>query len=115
MDTLDKQHQDCKKYGNQELSFLDGQNYQLCLQHWLENTEQKKILQARIQDSSSLKTPVHQKCFFSIFFCLKKKNIFKNPYFQKTPKVYGSLEWTGVLSELESCSLACQIFSNQML
>ena len=42
MDTLDKQHQDYKKYGTQGLSFLDGQNYQLCLQHWIRKHRTEK-------------------------------------------------------------------------
>ena len=48
------------------------------------------------------------------FWFFLKKNIFKIPYFQKSPQVYGSLEWTGVLSELESCILSCQIFFNSV-
>ena len=51
---LDKHHQNYKKCGTQELGFLDGQNYQLCLQHWIRKHRPEK--KSRMQ---GYKTPVY--------------------------------------------------------
>ena len=54
---------------------------------WLEKTEWKKIWQARIQDSSSLKTPVHSRLpyTFGVFW---KYGFLKMFFFQKKFKIF---------------------------
>ena len=85
INTLDKQHQNCKKYGKQGTNFLTDRNTKFVYSIWLEKTEWKKIWQARIHDSGSLKTPVHSRLpytfgvfwkygFLKMFF-FKKKTI----------------------------------------
>ena len=68
MDTLDKQHQDYKNYGNQELSFLDGQELPTLLTALIRKNKTEKNLA-----SKDTRLPFTIWSFLDIWIFKKKK------------------------------------------